>query len=125
MLVSFLTFTDCCQERLKNFLLTVYPVNDSYIPVEHRGSNTVKNTYSVVPTPRISFPVTQVKITQGFNRERFLTLCEVLAFGGEQNRCCFYLCIPEKKIKKRYNDFYNLQIINTEFKCHYFIFTYS
>ncbi|KAK3757298.1 hypothetical protein RRG08_065093, partial [Elysia crispata] len=72
---------DCCQERLKNFSLTVYPVNDSYIPVEHRGSNTVKNTYSVVPTPRISFPVTQVKITQGFNRERFLTLCEVLAFG--------------------------------------------
>ncbi|KAK3763092.1 hypothetical protein RRG08_005855 [Elysia crispata] len=72
---------DCCQERLKNFLLTVYPVNDSYIPIKHRGSNTVKNTYSVVPTPRISFPVTQVKVTQGFNRERFLTLCEVLAFG--------------------------------------------
>ncbi|KAK3778461.1 hypothetical protein RRG08_065094, partial [Elysia crispata] len=72
---------DCCQERLKNFSLTVYPVNDSYIPIKHRGSNTVKNTYSVVPTPRISFPVTQVKITQGFNRERILTLCEVLAFG--------------------------------------------
>ncbi|KAK3761900.1 hypothetical protein RRG08_000539 [Elysia crispata] len=71
----------CCQERLKNFSLTVYPVNDSYKPITYRGSDKVKTTYSVVPSPRISFPVRQVKITEGFNNEKFLTLCEVFIFG--------------------------------------------
>ncbi|KAK3780067.1 hypothetical protein RRG08_064110, partial [Elysia crispata] len=72
---------DCCQERLKNFSLTVYPVNDLYKPITYRGSDKVKPTYSVVPSPRISSPVTQVKITEGLNPERILTLCEVFIFG--------------------------------------------
>ncbi|KAK3770648.1 hypothetical protein RRG08_038468, partial [Elysia crispata] len=66
----------CCPERLKNFSLTVYPVTDSYKPITFRGSDEENLTYSVVPSPRISFPVTQVKITEGFNTERILTLCE-------------------------------------------------
>ncbi|KAK3768830.1 hypothetical protein RRG08_067243 [Elysia crispata] len=74
-------FPNCCQERLKNFSLTVYPVTDSYRPITYRGSDEVKTTYSVVPSPRISFPVTQVKITEGFNRERLVVLCEVFIFG--------------------------------------------
>ncbi|KAK3797410.1 hypothetical protein RRG08_055606, partial [Elysia crispata] len=72
---------DCCQERLKKFSLTVYPVTDSYKPITHRGSDEVKTTYSVVPSPRISFPVTQVKITEGLSRERLVVLCEVFIFG--------------------------------------------
>ncbi|KAK3757391.1 hypothetical protein RRG08_050093 [Elysia crispata] len=72
---------DCCQGRLKNFSLTVYPVNDSFKPIAYRGSDRNKTTYSVVPSPRISFPVNQVKIDEGLNPEKMLTLCEVFAFG--------------------------------------------
>ncbi|KAK3741215.1 hypothetical protein RRG08_000544 [Elysia crispata] len=76
---------DCCQERLKNFSLTVYPVTDSYRPITFRGPDEVKSTYSVVPSPRISFPVREVKITEGFNPKKILTLCEVFIFG--ETRC--------------------------------------
>ncbi|KAK3789687.1 hypothetical protein RRG08_000537, partial [Elysia crispata] len=68
----------CCTAAV----VEVYPVTDSYRPITYRGSDKVKTTYSVVPSPRISFPVTQVKITEGFNPKRILTLCEVFIFGG-------------------------------------------
>ncbi|KAK3782006.1 hypothetical protein RRG08_038556, partial [Elysia crispata] len=72
---------DCCHWRLVNFSLTVYPVNGPNKPITYRGSDQPKYTYKVVPSPKINFPITQVKITKGFNRDNILTLCEVFIFG--------------------------------------------
>ncbi|KAK3731142.1 hypothetical protein RRG08_055853 [Elysia crispata] len=76
---------DCCKWRLNNFSLTVFPPNGSYPSRSFRDPGRNQITYTIVPSPRISFPVKHVNITEGFNKERILTLCEVFIFGGKLN----------------------------------------
>ncbi|GFO31697.1 multiple epidermal growth factor-like domains 10 [Plakobranchus ocellatus] len=74
---------DCCEKRLVNFTLEVFPStgkNRQYTYTDPGGP--AQKVYTVVPSPRIGFPVKTVFIHVRKNRQNdIITLCEVYAFG--------------------------------------------
>ncbi|KAK3751098.1 hypothetical protein RRG08_019305 [Elysia crispata] len=74
---------DCCSQRLVNFQLTaLLAPNDRFVYNEPGGSP--KIIYTVVPSPKISFPVNEVNVLTR-SSDNILTLCEVVVFG--ENSC--------------------------------------
>ena len=80
---------DCgqgCSDRLVNFTLTAQsdprPAT-SYSYTDPGGYG--QASYTVVPSPRISFPVSLVRFVTA-NYINILALCEVFVFGGECSR---------------------------------------
>ncbi|GFR77664.1 fucolectin-related protein [Elysia marginata] len=74
---------NCCRIRLKNFKLTAEPENRSDIPFTYTDSeSSAKVVYSVVPSPKISFKVTEIRVDVSSSETHIiLTLCEVFVFG--------------------------------------------
>ena len=78
--------TGCCEKRLMKFKLTARSEFSTDTPYIHKDTKkSAQNMYSVVPSPRISFPVSEVRIDEGFD-DGYLTLCEVKVFGGKKTK---------------------------------------
>ncbi|GFR75141.1 hypothetical protein ElyMa_002179900 [Elysia marginata] len=71
----------CCNVRLENFKLTVLSGASTDTSFTYDEPGTTRALYTVVPSPRISFPVSQVRFDL-VAPEAMLTLCEVLVYGG-------------------------------------------
>ncbi|KAK3756438.1 hypothetical protein RRG08_029107, partial [Elysia crispata] len=75
---------DCgqgCKDRLAGFTLTANSDSSTatlYSYTDPGGPG--QDSYTVVPSPRISFPVSQIRFMTGDSRN-ILALCEVLVFG--------------------------------------------
>ncbi|KAK3739089.1 hypothetical protein RRG08_064534 [Elysia crispata] len=75
---------DCgrgCNDRLVGFTLTAQ--SDSSTATHYSYTDPggpAQDNYTVVPSPRISFPVEKVKFVTG-SSDKILTLCEVFIFG--------------------------------------------
>ena len=75
----------CCQGYLKKFSLTVEPESSSLEPSwSHTDSEKLdQDVYTVVPSPRISFPVSQTRIEIASTEHGTVSaLCELFVFGG-------------------------------------------
>ncbi|GFN96643.1 fucolectin-related protein [Plakobranchus ocellatus] len=74
---------DCCEKRLVNFTLEVFPStgqNRQYTYTDPGGP--AQQVYTVVPSPQIGFPIKTIFIHVRKNRQNdIVTLCEVYAFG--------------------------------------------
>lgn len=73
---------DCCMERLVDFRLTASPLSSSdstynYIDPQNIG----QSIYFVVPSPKVDYPIKNVRITEGNPSSNILSLCEVFVFG--------------------------------------------
>ncbi|KAK3710015.1 hypothetical protein RRG08_064669 [Elysia crispata] len=74
---------DCCRDRLAGFTLTAQYVPSTATPYSYTDSGgPSQDSYTVVPSPRISFPVSLVRFVTAHST-KFLHLCEVFVFGGE------------------------------------------
>ncbi|GFR77254.1 fibrinogen-related molecule [Elysia marginata] len=71
----------CCNHRLENFKLTALSGASTDTPFTYNEPGTTRALYTVVPSPRISFPVSQVRFDL-VSPNAILTLCEVLVYGG-------------------------------------------
>ena len=86
---------DCgqgCKDRLAGFTLTANSDSSTatlYSYTDPGGPG--QDSYTVVPSPRISFPVSQIRFMTGDSRN-ILALCEVLVFGGEWYLNDFFRC---------------------------------
>ncbi|RUS92206.1 hypothetical protein EGW08_000059 [Elysia chlorotica] len=71
----------CCRDRLRRFTLTAQPESSTNTPYKYTDpGGTAQAIYTVVPSPRISFPVKQVSFVSA-SSDKIMTLCEVFAFG--------------------------------------------
>ena len=81
-----LSTVDCaqgCLDRLVNFTLTAQSVPSTATPYSYTDpGGPGQDSYTVVPSPRISFPVSLVRFVTAHST-KILTLCEVFVFGGE------------------------------------------
>ncbi|GFS14716.1 multiple epidermal growth factor-like domains 10 [Elysia marginata] len=66
--------------RLRNFKLTALSGASTDTPFTYDEPGTTQALYTVVPSPRISFPVSQVRFDL-VAPKAMLTLCEVLVYG--------------------------------------------
>ncbi|KAK3800201.1 hypothetical protein RRG08_039268 [Elysia crispata] len=75
---------DCaqgCLDRLVNFTLTAQSVPSTATPYSYTDpGGPGQDSYTVVPSPRISFPVSLVRFVTAHST-KILTLCEVFVFG--------------------------------------------
>ncbi|KAK3763462.1 hypothetical protein RRG08_033028 [Elysia crispata] len=74
---------DCpgCKERLAGFTLTAQSVPSTATPYSYTDPGEPgQASYTVVPSPRITFPVSLVRFDTAHSTN-ILTLCEVLVFG--------------------------------------------
>ncbi|KAK3801332.1 hypothetical protein RRG08_049098 [Elysia crispata] len=78
---------DCgkgCNDRLVGFTLTAQSDPSTATPHSYTDpGEPVQDSYTVVPSPRISFPVKRVKFVTG-SSDKILTLCEVFIFGDTE-----------------------------------------
>ncbi|GFR77137.1 fucolectin-related protein [Elysia marginata] len=72
---------ECCNVRLVNFKLTALSGASTDTIFTYDEPGTTQALYTVVPSPRISFPVSQVRFDL-VSPNVILTLCEVLVYGG-------------------------------------------
>ncbi|RUS92205.1 hypothetical protein EGW08_000058 [Elysia chlorotica] len=88
---------DCnqaCKDRLKSFTLTVRPESSTDTPYSYTDpGGPTQDIYTVVPSPRISFPVKQVRFETGHDTN-VLSLCEVFVFGGKSYKTNLPDCSP-------------------------------
>ncbi|GFR70822.1 multiple epidermal growth factor-like domains 10 [Elysia marginata] len=71
---------ECCNVRLANFKLTALSGASTDTIFTYDEPGTTQALYTVVPSPRISFPVSQVRFDL-VSTNAILTLCEVLVYG--------------------------------------------
>ncbi|KAK3779669.1 hypothetical protein RRG08_062535 [Elysia crispata] len=72
---------DCCKDRLAGFTLTAQSDPSTATPYSYTDSGgSGQASYTVVPSRRISFPVSLVRFVTA-NSINILTLCEVFVFG--------------------------------------------
>ena len=81
-----ITTVDCgqgCLERLIGFTLTAQSDPSTATPYSYTDpGGPGQDSYTVVPSPRISFPVSLVRFDTAHSTN-ILTLCEVFVYGGE------------------------------------------
>ncbi|KAK3776994.1 hypothetical protein RRG08_001153 [Elysia crispata] len=72
---------NCCKDRLVNFTLTAQSDPSTATPYSYTDpGGPGQDSYTVVPSPRISFPVSLVRFDTA-DSTNILTLCEVFVFG--------------------------------------------
>ena len=84
--ILYVSTVDCqfCQNRLAGFLLTAQSDTGTLFRYTDPGGPG-QDSYTVIPHPRISFPVSLVRFMTAHNT-KILTLCEVFVFGGEYSQ---------------------------------------
>ncbi|RUS89567.1 hypothetical protein EGW08_002685 [Elysia chlorotica] len=81
----YVSTAQCCLERLQGFTITAAPWSITDTPYSYTDpGGPPQNIYTVVPSPRISFPVTQVRLEKDRSGIYF-SVCEVKVFG--ENAC--------------------------------------
>ena len=69
--------------RLEHFSLTAVSISSSDLAYSFTDpGEDGQAIYTVVPSPRINFPVSQVRFDKDSGGDKILTLCEVFIYGG-------------------------------------------
>ncbi|KAK3775566.1 hypothetical protein RRG08_063664 [Elysia crispata] len=78
---------NCCKDRLAGFTLTAQSDSSTTTPYSYTDSGgSGQDSYTVVPSPRISFSVSLVRFVTAHSTN-ILSLCEVFVFGEQLPEC--------------------------------------